>query len=394
MRPKQYTLTPRDVEQCASTFLQKHVKLKDHGPKLRALVLIQVVICAACRLVSIHAICKRLTKGPSDDGVRKALAAGLPSMAALTRQFNRALRASVPPRAVRRAKGRLRLAMDLTLVPYHGKPFAHPSEIYRGEAKSGTTHFHAYATCYLVHAGRRYTLAMLNVTKGMPLTTVVAYLLKAAENAGIRPKVLLLDRGFYQARLVKFLQDEKIPFLMPMAMRGHKPSHPKGPSGTYVFAAQESSGQDTHTWKGKDGTECTVSVYRVRVRDKKGRRKTLVYIYGGFRPTNGSWIRETYRLRFGIESSYRQMRQARVYTCTRNPLLRLFFTGVALLLRNVWVWLHHLLLSEPRRGGRQLRLDKLRFRTMLQWLAKFIEDVYGIVETADAYLPPLRQVRA
>ena len=33
----------------------------------------------------------------------------------------------------------------------------------------------------------------------------------------------------------------------------------------------------------------------------------------------------------------RQMRQARIYTCTRNPHLRLFFVAVALILRNVWV---------------------------------------------------------
>lgn len=395
MRPKQYTLRPGDVEQCASTFLRDYVKIKDHGRKVRSGVLFRIVVYAACRLISIHAACARLVKGPGDDAVRKALAARLPSIGVLTNQFNRALLACVPGRVVRRKKGRLRLAIDLTLVPYHGKPFAHAREIYRGEAKSGTTHFHAYATCYLVHSGQRYTLAMLYVTKGMSLENVITQLLKGAKNAGIRPQPLLLDRGFYQASVVRFLQDRKIPFLMPMIMRGRKPSHPKGPSGTYVFASRKKGGPSTYTWTGKDGKECTVAVFCVRVRDKKGRRRrTLVYAYGGFRPSDGAWIRRTYRLRFGIESSYRQMRQARVYTCTRNPQLRLFFIGVALLLRNVWVWLHHLLLSEPRCRGRVLRLDKLRFRTMLQWLANFIEGLYGVLECAEAYLPPPERVRA
>jgi hypothetical protein len=37
------------------------------------------------------------------------------------------------------------LAIDLTLIPYHGQPQADPKEIYRSKAKDGTSHFHAYA---------------------------------------------------------------------------------------------------------------------------------------------------------------------------------------------------------------------------------------------------------
>ena len=104
------------------------------------------------------------------------------------------------------------------------------------------------------------------------------------------------------------------------------------------------------------------------VHSKKHRRATLVYAYWGLQPPSPTWVRETYRLRFGIETSYRQMNQGRIRTCTRDPLLRLLFVGIALILRNVWVWLHMMLLSAPRRGGRELRLHALRLRTMLLWL--------------------------
>lgn len=46
-----------------------------------------------------------------------------------------------------------------------------------------------------------------------------------------------------------------------------------------------------------------------------------------------------HRKRVGIETSYRPRNEARIKTCTRNPPLRLLFVGVALVLRNVWVWL-------------------------------------------------------
>ena len=88
------------------------------------------------------------------------------------------------------------------------------------------------------------------------------------------------------------------------------------------------------------------------------------------------------------------MNQARIYTCTRNPVLRLFYVGVALVLRNIWVWLHYMLLSKPRRGGRELRLEKLRLRTMLTWLIHFIEALYKVDDVAEAYLPTPDNLRS
>ena len=83
-------------------------------------------------------------------------------------------------------------------------------------------------------------------------------------------------------------------------------------------------------------------------------------------------IRKRYRQRFGIESSYRQMRQARIYTCTRDPHLRLLFVAVALMLRNLWVWIHATMLAEGRGERLTLRLPLLRFKRMLEWIAQTV----------------------
>ena len=96
--------------------------------------------------------------------------------------------------------------------------------------------------------------------------------------------------------------------------------------------------------------ELTISVcvgYRRHRNRKTGKQRPQKLLFAAWRvhgsPTE---IRERYRKRFGIETSYRQMRQARIYTCTRNPHLRLFFLAVALILRNVWVWIHQTRLAE------------------------------------------------
>jgi putative transposase len=100
-------------------------------------------------------------------------------------------------------------------------------------------------------------------------------------------------------------------------------------------------------------------------------------------------VKETYRSRFAIETSYRQLQQARIRTSTREPWLRLLYVGVALILRNVWAWLHWEVLAHRRRGGRRLDLDQLSFRAMLLWLQHLAEEVFGVCDQVTAERPML-----
>jgi hypothetical protein len=86
-------------------------------------------------------------------------------------------------------------------------------------------------------------------------------------------------------------------------------------------------------------------------------------------------------LRFGIESSDRQMHEARIRTTSRRPEVRWLYARIALVLRNVWVWLHDALLSTPRRGGRLIELERLRWETLLLWLLQVAEAMFGVADT-------------
>jgi hypothetical protein len=76
------------------------------------------------------------------------------------------------------------------------------------------------------------------------------------------------------------------------------------------------------------------------------------------------------------------MNQARGRTSTRRPELRLLSAGIAMVLRNEWVWLHFEVLSTPRRGGRAIRLARLRLRELLHWQIQVIEAAYGTIGEA------------
>jgi hypothetical protein len=145
---------------------QQHIRLHDHGPKCKAGVLWAVLFYACARVGSLAAACATLRDAPGDSAAHDALLATLPEVAELQRRLNRALKGDLP-RGLRRR--RQPLACDLTLIPYHGQPLHDANEVYRSQAKIGTTHFHACATAYVVKRGQRYTVALLRVKKGQAL---------------------------------------------------------------------------------------------------------------------------------------------------------------------------------------------------------------------------------
>ncbi len=50
-------------------------------------------------------------------------------------------------------------------------------------------------------------------------------------------------------------------------------------------------------------------------------------------------IRDDYRLRFGIETSYRLKNQCRIKTTIKNPIIRFLFVALAFLIVNIWIYL-------------------------------------------------------
>jgi len=74
------------------------------------------------------------------------------------------------------------------------------------------------------------------------------------------------------------------------------------------------------------------------------------------------------------------MHEGRIRTTTRRPVVRLLYVGIALVLRNLWVWLHYTILSMPRRGGRVILLERLRWETLLLWLLHVVEEAFGVAD--------------
>ena len=102
--------------------------VKDHGWKCAAAIVLDIVLRAAARCVSVSAACRDLAKAPSDQAVMTALDEGLPkTLLVLERRLNDALVDGLPRRMRRRAWN---VAIDWHLQPYYGEPYQSRNELY------------------------------------------------------------------------------------------------------------------------------------------------------------------------------------------------------------------------------------------------------------------------
>lgn len=399
-RGRMPTISSQEVQRQAVSVVQEHLQIEDYSKRCTASVFLSVLFFAAARVSSIFDACARLRGAPSDETIRRAAITALPDLVVLERRINLALASRLPKtfrrtysHSLGRDRSREKVSFDITLIPYHGEPMNDIEEVYRSQPKSGTSHFHAYATAYVVRKGQRFTVALTYVKNKEPMKDVVARLLRRIREIGLEPRFVLLDRGFYSIDVIRYLQAARCPFLMPVVHRGKAPKDPETAKGTRRFLSWKKSGWSEHTLEGAGGRSATVSIC-VSLKNYAGRhsrrgRKVLVYAYWGFEPPCTDWVRETYRERFGIETSYRQMNQCRIRTTTRNPAMRLLFFGLALILRNIWVWLHLTIFGVKLRGGHVvLRLELLRLRTMLLHLQRWAEATLGATEDANAQPAP------
>jgi len=365
-----HTITSREVHRCALSWVIDSIGMKDHGWLCTNSVVWGIVLRAAARTCSLFAACRDLANGPSQQAVINALNDGLPkTLRVLENRLNDALVDRLPRHLQRRGWP---VAIDWHLVPYYGEPQRSRNEIFYGKPRQGTKKFHAYATACIVSHGVRYTLAVTWVRRHETTVVALGRLLERIRGKGLKIKRLLLDRAFFNVPVTHFLQAQQVPFLIPVMFRGRTIKNKRRkPTGLHLIKRQK-AGWYPHTLKNKTQT-VSISIcvaYRTHKNRQDGKRKQQKLLFGAWR-VHGSPqdIRDTYRTRFGIETSYRQWRQARIFTCTRDPHLRLLFVVIGLLLRNVWVWLHERLFAEGSGDTMTLHLEKLRLRRMLDWIA-------------------------
>jgi hypothetical protein len=263
-----------------------------------------LVFAAAARL-SVHHACDQLAGAPSGPTVLGHLASQFSDLDVLEGPGHDLVATLIPKGLGKRGR---RVAVDVVALPYHGTVAeAQQDEVCRSKATCGPTHFFTYATAYAVSRGRRYTLARCRVRAKQTLEHVLRTLLARLVTLGLRVPLWLLDRGFYSVRGIHNLLTGELPCSMPAVKRGKKRTRPGGPPGTYALAAEKQRHWAPSTVQSaQEGrVNCALAVVCHNTRGHRGRhqREALLDATWGVKHRPLSWMRATYRSRFGIESS-------------------------------------------------------------------------------------------
>jgi putative transposase len=132
-----------------------------------------------------------------------------------------------------------------------------------------------------------------------------------------------------------------------------------------------------------------LAVVATLVPDKSGQRRRkwvlFIVIHLDWSPHK---IYDEYRRRFGIECSYRLLRQVRASTTSLNPALRFFLLGIGLVLVNSWVFLRWEFARTLGPGPRRVDPDRFRFHRFVRFLVRAIEDIYGVVSFIPTHRNP------
>ena len=381
-------LTDTMVMQTACDGLNEHLPLVADGYVCRSADLWQIVLGASVKQQTIHGVCASLEHVPSDAAVRGYLNAQLTvnELPDIEAGLNAALAAQIPRRVFKRPRD---TAIDFHEQAYYGKTEQADGLWVRAEAKDGTTRFYRVATVYVIWRDQRVTLAIKFVTLDDDSVGILSTLLARLKCLNFHVKTLYLDRGFDGVALMRFMtQHTRLRTVIACTIRGKTGGTRALCHGHGSYRTQHTFNSSEHGTFTADVAVCKVFTTARRTGRNKRRAEWMIFILirCAYSP---QCVRQAYRRRFGIESSYRCARRTRAWTTSPNPALRFVLIALSLFLLNVWVALRWHFAQLPRRGGRLVSYAHFRLQRLIDWIARALERIYQPVQAIYALTTPI-----
>ena len=380
-------LTDEDTRQEAAEKLNTYFPLEISGYNCTPEIVYDVLLKAAVTGQTIENVCKNLDEMVDGETIRGYLneQIHLDNFQRLEQQVNQALAAGLPRRL---RKTRIEIAIDLHDEPFYGHSAGLLALTCGGKAHKGTTRFFRVATAYVIFKDMRLTLALLFVTSKDKLAEIVAALLRRVRILGLKVRRMYLDKGFCSIPVLRYIEQSDYPAILACPIRGKK-------GGTKGLCQGNKSYRTKHTFESQPNGSFTAPVavartYTSHKRSKRKKRKAtwlvFVVLNCDFNPKN---IRTLYRKRFGIESSYRCMRQVRAWTTSRNGSLRFLLISLGFILVNLWLELRHRFCQLKQQGRRKIDAKRFQLQRLLSFLNQAINKIYRLVSFIQAEVHPL-----
>lgn len=379
-------LSASDARHQVCQLLSDHLQLKVEGYAADTQTVCDVLVKASVEGKAIEGTCNDLDAVPTGHTVRTYLNDQFQpaDLLDIEKQVNAALCAKLPGRVW---KKRRNVAVDYHDEPFYGKSPELMRYACRGKAHAGTTYFYRVASLYIISKGVPVTVTVTFVLPEDTQVAVLKRLFLRVRRVGLFWRCLLLDKGFCNIPVIIYLQQARYPTLIACPIRGKQ-------GGTRALCRSKGSYVTTHQFKSaKHGTRrAKIAVVRSfgTSSRRRMRRKACWLLYVvinlSLRPDQ---IHHHYQTRFGIETSYRSMRNVHATTTSRNAAVRFFLITLAFVLVNLWITLRWRLCQIPRKGGRLIDEKRLELQRLSRFLVRAIEQVYGTVSAIHATVLPI-----
>jgi putative transposase len=250
------------------------------------------------------------------------------------------------------------VAIDFTEEMYYGEK-GNPAVV-GTKYKNGSNLAYRFLTVNIVVAGMRFFLFAYPVFERGNNRFYVEKVLNLLKEFDIRIYVLLLDREFNDAATIDLLNERGCPYVIPADHDSRFKRWAKA-VGKYPAIAR--------WWGiGEGGVETTLVIL-----EEEG------HLYGYFTNLPESFYRDDayilsflYSKRWGIETAHKVDDKFRIYTTSKDGVIRYFFFVISVLLYNLWVWIN---LAFGLEGNSAIRVDELKeilcdiFDEFLRWLS-------------------------
>jgi putative transposase len=376
----EYALNAEDVRQMMLETMEKHLSLKTEGYRSSTEQSFNLLLKAVAESSSLEAVCADSCAAIAGNTLREPLNAALVvgELRQQEAEMNAALQAAIPQGMPR---GGLEIAIDTHDEPFYGKTPELRACTCKTRAKDGTTRFFRSASAYVIWREVRLSLALTSVLPEDSLSQVVEKLLTQLQQIGLHATVLYLDKGFCSGQVIGYLQRTGQAAILACPIRGKQGG---------IRAWCQGRGSFTTDYTFTDGTTAHLVLVDTRVPDAKTKRKqrqwlAFVLVLLDWTPRQ---VYTQYRRRFGIEASYRLLRQVKVLTNSRNPALRFFFLGLGLLMQNIWVLARWLFTRRPGKGRYKLIPSLLRFDRFRKLLVRAVERFYPPPLAVSVFISP------
>jgi Transposase DDE domain len=227
-------------------------------------------------------------------------------------------------------------AIDYTKVPYYG---TFNRYVTRSRHQDGTNQFYEYATISIVQDGLRLCVYSMPITLLDVKVDVVRELVEEAGKRGVKISLVLMDRAFFTTACLDLLRGMSLDFITPCVCNARIQSavDSLGKEGVLPFSIHENDPKRVAPftmvvcWSKKTGKLIPFAT------NVEGSAKKLVRT-----------IPSEYRKRWGIETSFRKVKEVHGRTLSPSPAIRLAYFMTSMILYNLWQTINLMLKGEDR----------------------------------------------